>query len=62
MRHWSERGIPDNPPGWLLTTARNRAIDAIRRERTRRTFASDLAKYLDSSGRWRSIGADSVRA
>ena len=45
---WSERGIPDNPAAWLLTTARNRAIDAIRRERTRTTFASDLAKYLDS--------------
>ena len=48
MRTWSEGGIPDNPPAWLLTTARNRAIDAIRRERTRRTFANDLAKYLDS--------------
>ena len=45
---WSERGMPKNPVAWLLTTARNRAIDAIRRERTRTTFASDLAKYLDS--------------
>jgi RNA polymerase sigma-70 factor (ECF subfamily) len=45
---WSERGIPDNPAAWLLSTARNRAIDAIRRERTRRTFAPDLAVYLDS--------------
>ena len=41
-------GIPDNPPAWLLTTARRRAIDAIRRERTRRTFAADRAKFLDS--------------
>jgi RNA polymerase sigma-70 factor (ECF subfamily) len=45
---WSVRGIPDNPAAWLLSTARNRAIDAIRRERTRRTFAPDLAVYLDS--------------
>ena len=45
---WSQRGIPDNPAAWLLRTARNRAVDAIRRERTRRTFASDLAVYLDS--------------
>ncbi|MFW6084079.1 MAG: RNA polymerase sigma factor [Gemmatimonadota bacterium] len=45
---WSDGGIPDNAPAWLLTTARNRAIDAIRRERTRRTFAPDLAIYLDS--------------
>jgi len=48
MRDWSANGVPDNPPAWLLTTARRRAIDAIRRERTRRTFAADLAKFLDS--------------
>ncbi len=48
MRTWPDDGIPDNPSAWLLTTARNRAIDAIRRERTRRTFADDLAVYLDS--------------
>jgi len=48
MHDWSARGRPDNPSAWLLTTARNRAIDAIRRERTRRTFAADLATYLDS--------------
>lgn len=48
MRDWDQHGIPVNPPAWLLTAARNRAIDAIRRERTRRTFAADLAMYLDS--------------
>jgi RNA polymerase sigma-70 factor (ECF subfamily) len=48
MRTWPDMGMPDNPSAWLLTTARNRAIDAIRRERTRRTFADDLAVYLDS--------------
>ena len=48
MKSWSVDGVPDNPPAWLLSTARNRAIDAIRRERTRRTFAPDLAIYLDS--------------
>lgn len=48
LRDWSDGGIPENPAAWLLTTARNKAIDAIRRERTRRTFASDLEIYLDS--------------
>lgn len=48
LETWSLRGIPENPAAWLLTTARRRAIDAIRRERTRRTFAADLARYLDS--------------
>ena len=48
MGAWSKSGIPDNPSAWLLTAARNRAIDAIRKGRTHRRFASDLATYLDS--------------
>jgi RNA polymerase sigma-70 factor (ECF subfamily) len=32
---WPATGIPPNPGGWITTTARNRAIDRIRRERTR---------------------------
>ncbi len=48
LTHWSDDGVPDNPSAWLLTTARNRVIDVIRRERTRRTFADDLVRYLDS--------------
>jgi RNA polymerase sigma-70 factor, ECF subfamily len=30
---WPERGIPDNPGAWITTTARNKAIDRLRRER-----------------------------
>ena len=32
---WPARGIPPNPGGWITTTARNRAIDRLRRESTR---------------------------
>jgi RNA polymerase sigma-70 factor (ECF subfamily) len=31
---WSRDGTPANPAAWLVATARNRAIDRIRRERT----------------------------
>jgi RNA polymerase sigma-70 factor (ECF subfamily) len=31
---WPASGMPANPGAWLVTTARNRAIDRIRRERT----------------------------
>ena len=31
---WPRDGMPDNPGAWLTTTARNRAIDRIRREQT----------------------------
>jgi RNA polymerase sigma-70 factor, ECF subfamily len=30
---WPREGMPDSPRAWLMTTARNRAIDLIRRER-----------------------------
>jgi RNA polymerase sigma-70 factor, ECF subfamily len=34
VERWPKSGVPDNPAGWLVATARNRAIDRIRRERT----------------------------
>ena len=30
---WPEQGIPDNPAAWLMTTAKRRAIDVLRRDR-----------------------------
>ena len=33
---WPERGVPDNPRGWLMTVATRRLIDLIRAERSRR--------------------------
>ncbi len=32
---WPEAGLPPNPGGWITTTARNRAIDRLRREASR---------------------------
>ncbi|HEY8439788.1 MAG TPA: sigma-70 family RNA polymerase sigma factor, partial [Candidatus Limnocylindrales bacterium] len=34
LETWPRRGIPDNPGAWITTTARNRAIDRLRRRRT----------------------------
>ena len=46
MERWPETGVPDRPAGWILTTARNRAIDRLRRDRTlaekHRLLARDL--------------------
>jgi RNA polymerase sigma factor (sigma-70 family) len=33
LERWPEAGIPDNPGAWLMATARNRAIDQLRRRR-----------------------------
>src|SRR3954469_2413123 len=35
LEKWPESGVPPNPGGWLTTTASNRAIDRIRREKQR---------------------------
>jgi RNA polymerase sigma-70 factor (ECF subfamily) len=35
LAKWPEHGVPPNPGGWLTTTAGNRAIDRIRREKLR---------------------------
>ncbi|QFG23054.1 RNA polymerase sigma factor [Actinomadura sp. WMMB 499] len=31
--HWPERGVPPSPGGWLMTTARRKAVDRLRRDR-----------------------------
>jgi RNA polymerase sigma factor (sigma-70 family) len=45
---WRVRGVPENPSAWLMATAKNRAIDVVRRERTARTFAPELGRLLES--------------
>ncbi|MEH1029277.1 RNA polymerase sigma factor [Micromonospora profundi] len=35
VRRWPSSGVPPSPAGWIITTARNRAIDRLRREATR---------------------------
>jgi RNA polymerase sigma-70 factor (ECF subfamily) len=45
---WKLRGVPENPQAWLMTTAKNRAVDVLRRERTARRFAPELGRLLDS--------------
>jgi RNA polymerase sigma factor (sigma-70 family) len=45
---WKMRGIPENPSAWLMMTAKNRALDLLRRERTVRTFAPELGRLLES--------------
>jgi len=35
VQRWPESGLPPSPAGWIITTARNRAIDRLRREASR---------------------------
>ncbi len=48
LQVWGFRGVPPNPAGWLMVAARNRAIDHIRRERSKLKVAEDLRLKLRS--------------
>lgn len=43
MDRWPRDGVPDNPAGWIVATAKNRAVDVVRRNRRGRELANGLA-------------------
>ena len=47
LREWTF-GLPPNPSGWLMLTAKNKAIDVIRRERYSKEFAHETGMLLRS--------------
>ncbi|MGN9836560.1 RNA polymerase sigma factor [Nonomuraea sp. H19] len=49
VRKWPDDGLPPSPAGWIITTARNRAIDRLRRESTRHERHVE-ATLLQASG------------
>jgi RNA polymerase sigma-70 factor, ECF subfamily len=53
VERWPAAGIPPNPAGWIITTARNRAIDRLRRESTRhhRHVQAALVEPTDEDGK-----------
>lgn len=44
LETWPARGVPDNPAAWITTTARNRAIDRLRRRRRLREKTEELGR------------------
>jgi RNA polymerase sigma-70 factor, ECF subfamily len=46
LSQWPEEGIPRNPGAWLMTTAKRRAIDQIRRDRTLQRKSEELIAGL----------------
>ncbi|HEV7527247.1 MAG TPA: RNA polymerase sigma factor [Acidimicrobiia bacterium] len=46
---WPETGLPPNPGGWITTTARNRAIDRLRRESSRHDRHAQAALLHESA-------------
>ena len=48
---WRSDGIPPNPAGWIVTTARNRAIDDLRRSARGRELHEQLGALATRSHR-----------
>ncbi|HET8814898.1 MAG TPA: RNA polymerase sigma factor [Solirubrobacterales bacterium] len=44
LEKWPESGVPDNPGAWLMATAKNRAIDRLRREKTYERKREEVAR------------------
>jgi RNA polymerase sigma-70 factor, ECF subfamily len=47
---WPETGMPPNPGGWIVTTARNKALDRLRRESSRFSRESQAALLQAGAG------------
>lgn len=50
LQTWPYQGIPDNPAAWLMRTAKNRALDAIRREKFFRDKQPEIIRSLEHWG------------
>lgn len=50
LMQWPQEGVPRNPGAWLMTAAKRRAIDAIRREKTLEGKTVQLAADLQAHG------------
>lgn len=49
LAEWPRIGVPANPGAWLMTAAKRRAIDAVRRDRMRARKHEEIARDLDGA-------------
>ena len=50
LEHWPTDGIPDNPGAWLMTTAKNRALDRLRQLNLHHARQQELGADADARG------------
>jgi RNA polymerase sigma factor (sigma-70 family) len=48
LERWPESGVPDNPGAWLMTTAKNRAIDRLRKKQLSERKHEELGRELEA--------------
>src|SRR5215469_7218663 len=49
LQKWPTEGTPTNPRAWLISTARNRAIDRLRRDRNFDAKREEIARNVETS-------------
>jgi RNA polymerase sigma factor (sigma-70 family) len=49
LSEWPRTGVPAKPGAWLMTVAKRRAIDAIRRDKVRKRTHAEIARELDGT-------------
>ena len=47
LEHWPKEGVPDNPGAWLMTAARRKGIDRLRRQKRYQEMVAELEKQSD---------------
>ena len=50
LEHWPRQGLPDNPGAWLMTTAKNKALDHLRRQALLARKHEELGADADARG------------
>ena len=50
LQTWPFYGVPDNPAAWLMRTARNRALDIVRRQKVFRDKEPEIIRLMESGG------------
>lgn len=50
LEHWPADGVPDNPAAWLMTTAKNRALDRIRNRKRQEQKHEEIGAIADAEG------------
>ncbi len=48
LEHWPAAGVPDNPGAWLMATAKNRALDRLRREKLAQRKHEEIGHELEA--------------
>jgi RNA polymerase sigma factor (sigma-70 family) len=61
LEQWPGEGVPNNPGAWLMSTAKHRAIDRLRRDANLERKTEEIARSLETAGPLSEEGDDLLR-